>query len=125
MIVKINSDNIKKLKGKWKRATSLVLSGLLISSLLTGCNRTAFDTKYGFGKTVVFGDDTTTIMYVEQWKDYSGEQLQIHLNDNFGLLTSFVNTTLVSTENSKLAEIIAASFSGTLEEDLGLVKKYN
>ena len=64
-------------------------------------------------------------MYVEQWKDYSGEQLQIHLNDNSGLLTSFVNTTLVSTENSKLAEIIAASFSGTLEEDLGLVKKYN
>ena len=35
MKVKINSENIKKLKGKWKRATSLVLSGVLVTTLLT------------------------------------------------------------------------------------------
>jgi hypothetical protein len=101
MIVKINSDNIKKLKGKWKRATSLVLSGLLISSLLTGCNRTAFDTKYGFDKAVVFGDDTATIMYVEQWKDYSGEQLQFTTDDNFVMLSSSFDTAAFYGNSSK------------------------
>lgn len=64
-------------------------------------------------------------MYVEQWKDYSIEQFQIHLNDNSGFLTSFVNITLVSTNTEGLEDFLANAFSGTLEEDLGLVKKYN
>ncbi len=108
MKVKINSENIRKLGKKWKRAGSLILTGALICTLLTGCNRTAFDTKYGFDKTVIFGDDTATIMYVKQWKDYSGEQLQFITDDNFVMLSSSFDTlALYGTSSKHSAEEIA------------------
>ena len=132
MIIKINSDNIKKLKGKWKRATSVVLSGLLISTLLTGCNRTAFDTKYGFDKAVIFGDDTATIMYVEQWKDYSGEQLQFTTDDNFVMLSSSFDTaTFYGNSTKHSVEAIAQSALTekgevyNLNEDNGKTTSFN
>ncbi len=110
MEVKLNSKSISKLKGKWKRATSLVLTGVLISTLLTGCNRTAFDTKYGFDKVAIFGDDTATIMYVEQWKDYSGEQLQFTTDDNFVMLSASFDTAAFYGNSSKYSvEEIAAN----------------
>lgn len=132
MIVKINSKNIKKLKGKWKRATSVVLSGLLVSTLLTGCNRTAFDTKYGFDKAVVFGDDTATIMYVEQWKDYSGEQLQFTTDDNFVMLSSSFDTAAFYGNSSKhsVEEIAESALTENgevynLNEDDGKTTSFN
>lgn len=132
MIVKINSENIKKLKGKWKRATSVVLSGLLISTFLTGCNRTAFDTKYGFDKAVVFGDDTATIMYVEQWKDYSGEQLQFTTDDNFVMLSSSFDTAAFYGNSSKhsVEEIAESALTDNgevynLNEDDGKTTSFN
>ena len=132
MIVKINSKNIKKLKGKWKRATSVVLSGLLISTLLTGCNRTAFDTKYGFDKAVIFGDDTATIMYVEQWKDYSGEQLQFTTDDNFVMLSSsfdtaafYGNSTKHSVEEIAKSALTESGEVYNLNEDDGKTTSFN
>lgn len=113
MVVKINSKNIKKLKGKWRIATSVALSGLLVSTLLTGCNRTAFDTRYGFDKAVVFGDDTATIMYVEQWKDYSGEQLQFTTDDNFVMLSSSFDTAAFygNSSNHSVEEIASSALT--------------
>lgn len=64
----------------------------VFQSFFSGCNRTVFDTKYGFDKALVMGDDAAIILDVKEWKDYSGEQLQINFNDNSGILTSFVNT---------------------------------
>ena len=132
MIVRINSTNIKKFKNNWKRATSVVLSGLLISTLLTGCNRTAFDTKYGFDKAVILGDDTATVMYVEQWKDYSGEQLQFTTDDNFVMLSSSFDTAAFYGNSSKYpVEDIAKSAlteNGevyNLNEDNGKTTRFN
>ena len=92
----------------------------------SGWNFSLFDTRYHFNQAILNNGKTNQVFNISEWRDYSeGEQLQIHLNDNSGFLTSFVNTTLVSTENPNLAETIAKAFSGSLEEDLGLVKKYN
>ena len=92
MLIKINSENVKRLKNGGKRAGSLVLSGVLMASFLTGCNRTVFDTKYGFDKALVLGDDTSIIMNVSEWKDYSGEQLQLITNDGLAVLSSAFDT---------------------------------
>ena len=47
MLIKINSENIKKLNKKRKRTkvTSLFLGSILATYLLTGCNKTLRDTK--------------------------------------------------------------------------------
>ena len=66
--------------------------GILSTSLLTGCNRTMFDTKYGFNQALILGDDSAVVLDVSQWKDYSGEQLQLITDNNFVLLTSSFDT---------------------------------
>lgn len=125
MLIKVNTTNIKKQKSKKLKLSSFLLCGLLSTNLLTGCNRTVFDTKYGFDKALILGDDTSIIANVINWKDYEGEQLQLQFSDNTGFLTSFVNTTLVDPQTENIENIIAASFSGQLQENNKLVKKYN
>ena len=93
MVVNFNRDNIEKLNGKGKVIKSALLGGLLFCTLfLAGCNRTVFDTKYGFDKALIFGDDSAIVLDVKQWKDYSGEQIQLTTHDNFVLLTSSFDT---------------------------------
>lgn len=93
MVVNFNRDNIEKLNGKGKVIKSALLGGLLFCTLfLAGCNRTVFDTKYGFDKALIFGDDSAIVLDVKQWKDYSGEQIQLTTHDNFILLTSSFDT---------------------------------
>ena len=83
MVINFNRDNIEKLNNKGKVSKTGVLAGLLcFSLLLTGCNRTVFDTKYGFDKALIYGDDSAIVLDVKDWKDYSGEQLQLTTNDN-------------------------------------------
>ncbi len=90
MKIKYNSNKLNK-KGKIVRNT--VLAGLLLVSFsLSGCNKTVLDTKYGFDKSLILGDDSAIILDVKQWKDYSGEQIQLTTNDNFVLLTSSFDT---------------------------------
>ncbi len=124
MKVNINSRNIRKL-GKWKKAGSLVLTGMLLTTLLTGCNRTAFDTKYGFDKTVIFGDDTATIMYVEQWKDYSGEQLQFITDDNFVMLSSSFDTLALYGNSDKYSATTIAKNSITENGEVNNLNENN
>lgn len=92
MLIKINSENIKKLKNGGKRAVGSVLCGALMFTLLTGCNKTRIDTKYGFDKALILGDDTSIIMDVKDWLDYEGEQLQLITDDNMAILTSSFDT---------------------------------
>lgn len=101
MLIKLNSDNIKKLKNKGKRASCLILSGLLTTTLLTGCNMTMLDTKFGFDKALILGDDTSIIASVTEWKDYSGEQLQFTIEDGLIVLSSSFDTNCFYGESSK------------------------
>ena len=73
MIVNFNRENIEKLEGKCKVTGRKLLAGILcVSFLLSGCNRTMFDTKYGFDKALIFCDDSSIVLDVKQLKDYSG-----------------------------------------------------
>lgn len=93
MNIKYNKKNIEKLGNKNKICKKRILAGtILLSFLLTGCNKSVFDTKYGFNKSLILGDDTALILDVKNWKDYSGEQLQLTTNDDFTLLTSSFDT---------------------------------
>lgn len=83
---RFKKDKFKVNKGK------AVAFCLLSTTLLTSCNRTMFDTKYGFNQALIFGDDSATILDVEQWKDYAGEQIQLITDNNFVLLTSSFDT---------------------------------
>lgn len=102
MVVKYNSEKIKELNNKFKLNKTAILSGALsLTLLLTGCNKTIFDTKYGFDKSLIFGDDSAIILDVKDWKDYPGEQLQLITNDNFALLTSSFDTNCFYGNSSK------------------------
>lgn len=93
MVINFNRDNVEKLDGKGKVTRRGILAGILcVSLLLSGCNRTVFDSKYGFDKVLIFGDDSAIVLDVKQWKDYSGEQIQLTTDDNFVLLTSSFDT---------------------------------
>ena len=57
MIINFNQENIEKLDGKGKVSKPVFLAGVLcFSMLLSGCNRTIFDTKYGFNKALIMGE---------------------------------------------------------------------
>ena len=84
---------LNKINQHLKRNKRKLLAGLLTTSLLlTGCNRTLFDTKYGFNKAIITGDNTAITLDVDQWKDYHGEQIQLLTTNNFALLTSSFDT---------------------------------
>lgn len=104
----INFDfrNLKRLGSninlnKSKRFSKAIIAGTCLSMLLTGCNRTIFDSKYGFDKAIVTGDDSAIVLDVKQWKDYEGEQLQLITNNNFVLLTSSFDTICSYGDSSK------------------------
>lgn len=81
-----------KNKFKGSKKSSFITMLCLSMVLNSGCNRTAFDTKYGFDKAVINGKDSSVVLDVNQWKDYSGEQIQLTTTDNFVLLTSSFDT---------------------------------
>ena len=87
--------------------------GILSTSLLTGCNRTMFDTKYGFNQALILGDDSAVVLDVSQWKDYEGEQLQIITTDGLVLNVSSWNSKLAYDIDSPLKlEQFAQSYVG-------------
>ncbi len=92
MIIKFNSNNVKKIRNKKVKLGCLLAAGTLAATLLTGCNRTVFDTKYAFDKALVLGDDASIVMDVADWLDFEGEQIQLITKDNFALLTSSFDT---------------------------------
>lgn len=104
------SKNGKK-NNKGSFITMLCLSMVLNS----GCNRTAFDTKYGFDKAVVNGKDSSIVLDVNQWKDYSGEQIQLTTSDNFVLLTSSFDTSCFYGDSEKYS---ANNFISNIDNEI-------
>ena len=112
MSFKFNKKAIEKRKGNFKVSKKAILAGVLTMSLaLSGCNKTMFDTKYGFDKALILGDDSSMILDVEQWRDYSGEQIQLTTSDKFVLLTSSFDTNCFYGDSNKysIEEVAKAS----------------
>ena len=90
-----------------------------------GWNFSIFDTKYQFDHAILNNGQTSQLFKISGWLDFTeGEQLQIKFNDGTGILTSFVNTTLVSGKTDGIEEVIANAFSGNLQTNKNLVKVY-
>lgn len=118
MIINYNRENVEKLEGKGKvTRRGLLASILCFSLLLSGCNRTMFDTKYGFDKALIFGDDSAIVLDVKDWHDYSGEQIQLTTDDNFVLLTSSFDTNCFYGESTSYS-IDDIALNGTSSEEV-------
>lgn len=108
----MNKLHIKNLNIK-KKAITMALAGTLMTTTLTGCNYTLVDTKYSFNKAIIFGDNSATIVEIEKWTDYDGEQIQIKTTEGLYILTSSFDTKLIDDSNSDIsAEDLARSIMG-------------
>lgn len=72
----------------------LLLGLLLVFTLtLTGCNKQLIDWNYSYKKVHLY--ETNTCYEIESWKDYDGEQLQVHIKDKGKILISSMSCFLV------------------------------
>ncbi len=98
---------------KAKRIIALGLLAIATTSALTGCNYSCVDTKYTFNKAIIVNDNIATIIEIDKWTDYDGEQLQIITKDGTIIVTSSFDTKLINDSNSVIkAEDIARSLVG-------------
>lgn len=111
MTIKFNKKTIENKNRKMKVSRKAILTGMLTMTIvLSGCNKTMFDTKYGFDKALILGENSSIILDVEKWKDYSGEQIQLTTSDKFILLTSSFDTNcFYGNSNNYSVEEIAKS----------------
>ena len=123
MKINFNSKMFKNNNGNFKVVKATALAGILsLSLLLTGCNRSVFDTKYGFDEALIFGDDSAIVLDVNKWKDYSGEQIQLTTSDNFVLLTSAFDTyCFYGDSKDKSSDDIA--MGGTVSDEVYIMTK--
>lgn len=73
----------------------IVKLAVIISLLpvLSGCNRTIFDTNYFFDKVHLY--ETGKCYKIKEWRDYDGEQIQVKLEDGTVVLTSTQKAMLI------------------------------
>ncbi len=98
-----------------KIAMTSALIGAFSLSALTGCscNQQVVDFKLKFNKAIIFNDNHATIIDIQKWNDYDGEQIQLITEDGAIIVTSSFDTKLINDENSDIkAEDIARSILG-------------
>lgn len=83
------------MKDNYKIYMPVIILGLLIPILFSGCNKQIFDFKYTFDKAVCYYSGERFELNIDKWKDYDGEQIQI-ISGN--------KTYLISTNNCYLID---------------------
>jgi hypothetical protein len=68
---------------------------LLLTMLLTGCNKQIIDLDYTYNKAVCNVGGEPKEIKIKSWKDYDGEQLQITDKEGTTYLVSSINCTLI------------------------------
>lgn len=90
----------------------------------TGWNIKLFDTRWNYNYAICNNGVNSQVYKVAKWMDFAdGEQVQVYFTDEGGVVSSYVNTTLVSSKDESKVDAIAKAFAG---EDLvaGKVYKY-
>lgn len=111
---------------EWFRGKDGVITDLTptFGKTSTGWNYKIFDTKWNFNYAIYNSGVTSQIFKISKWMDYAdGEQVQIYFPDNSGMVSSYVNTSLVYSNDEKKVDEIANAFAGVLK-DKGKVYKY-
>lgn len=77
-----------------KSILKLAIASMLLLSLSgCSCNKTMFDTVYSYEKIHLY--ETNKCYLIKEWSDYSGEQIQVKLNDGTVWLTSTQHAMLI------------------------------
>lgn len=84
-----------------KKAIGIIVAALCSCAILTGCNKTMFDTEYTYDKAVINLGNKTITVSVDKWCDYDGEQLQIITKEGTVILTSSYNCILLKTDSDE------------------------
>lgn len=123
--VLVNTNDINRVAQYFKGAKGKITNLTdTVGEPDTSLNFSFFDTKYYFDKIIYTNGNSSQIVPIEDWLDFAdGEQLQVRFTDGSGLLTSYVNTTLIKSETEGLEEKIANGLVG--ESEKGKVKIYN
>lgn len=83
------------------------------------------DLNYKFTKAIETKNNTCQVYDIKKWCDYEdGEQVQVWFNDNSGMLTSFVNTNLLTPKTEGLEIILAKAFNGELNKEDAKIYQY-
>ena len=103
---------MKKFNLKMKTCAAVLASGVVLTTM-TGCNQTVFDTEYTFNKAIIVGNGTATIVSIDKWDDYEGEQIQLITKDGMVIITSSYDTKLINDEDSNIdVEDFARALAG-------------
>lgn len=90
------------------------LSTVAIATILTGCgNKDMWDTEKGFNFALESQEGIVSVVGVDKYYDYSGEQVQIVTQDGLCILTSTRNTELVkSFDKDSLENYVSLKTNG-------------
>lgn len=82
-----------------KKSIAVIALLILAAALLSGCNRTVFDTTYNFDEAIVFLPNGELIQgKVQTWRDFGdGDQIQVKI-DGKTYLTHSANVVLIAGE---------------------------
>ena len=73
-----------------KKKIAAILVAMMTMCALAGCNYNTLDTTYTYRYAIIALPDGTIVKgEVEKWKDYEGEQLQVTINGQTYLTSSF------------------------------------
>ena len=71
------------------------------------------DTKWTYNYAIYEAGQNCQIFDINTWMDFSdGEQVQLKFLDNRGMLTSYINTSLIYAKDESKVEILGKAFSG-------------
>lgn len=81
------------------------VAALLVASTLTGCgNKDMWDSEKKFNFALESNNGVVSIVGVDKYYDYEGEQVQISTRDGLIILTSTMNTELIKGLNKESIE---------------------
>ena len=73
-----------------KKKIAAILAAMMTMCALAGCNYTMLDTTFTYKYAIIALPDGTVIKgEVERWTDYEGEQLQVTIDGQTYLTSSF------------------------------------
>ena len=126
---KLVSDHESSLKAEEFAQSYVGQDGVVTSyvqdSASKNFNLDIVDTAYTFNKAIILKDETITILPIQEWKDYEGEQLQIKISDGPTIVTAAYDTILINDQNSTLKALDVAKSLGDEKNIIDLTVEYS
>lgn len=123
----LKTNNVKQYAEMFKGENGVIsdLTPIFGSPTQGGWNIKIFDTRWNFNYAIYNSGENSQIFKVSKWMDFAdGEQVQVYFTDDGGIVSSYVNLSLVYSDSEKKVEAIANAFAG-VEQEKGKTYKYN